>query len=98
MLEHHAHLLAQTVHVNAGLVDLRAFKPDFAAGGRFQKVQAAQEGTFTGAGGANHDDFFSLLDLLVDPLEHMQIAVERVEGFFQILNAYHFLPASFPNA
>ena len=72
MLEYHAHLLAQAIHVNAGLVDLRAFKPNFAAGRRFQKVQAAQEGTFTRAGGADHDDFFSLLDLLIDTFEDMQ--------------------------
>ena len=47
MLEHHAHLLTQSINVNTRLIDLCPLKPNLAACGHLEKIQTAQKGTFT---------------------------------------------------
>lgn len=70
VLEHHAHLLANTVDV--GFIHLGALKFDAAGGWDLQPVQAAQKGRFAAAGGANQADHIAAVDVDVNALQHVQ--------------------------
>ena len=92
VLEHHAHLPPHRVDVGLGVCDDGAVKGDAARGGRFQQVQAAEEGALAAAGGPDHDDLLSGSDVLRDIVEDQMIP----EGFAQITNVDHSVSTSFP--
>ena len=83
ILEYHADLLADLVDIGLLCVDLLAFKDNLTGGGFFQAVEAADEGAFAGAGGADDSHYFALMDIDIDAVEDFQLA----EMFFQ---AAHF--------
>ena len=62
MLEHHSHLLPREVDVHALVGEAGALKINTAGGGRFQQVQAPQEGGLAGAGGAHYSDKFPFMN------------------------------------
>ena len=70
VLEHHAHLLAHSVDV--GFVHLSALELHGAAGGDLQPVQAAQEGRFSAAGGADQADHIAAVNININALQHVQ--------------------------
>lgn len=59
MLEDHADFLTHFDNVAVGEKDF--VEIDFAGGGLFDAVDATKEGGFAGAGGTEHDDFFTLV-------------------------------------
>ena len=104
VLEHHAHLLAHSVDV--GFVHLGALKFDAAGGGDLQPVQAAQEGGFAAAGGADQADHVAAVDVDVDALQDIQggggllcalflyaaVGLGQTTDFQDLIG--HFVPAS----
>ena len=77
MLEHHAHLLAHGIDV--GIIHLDALKLDGAAGGDLQPVQAAQEGGFAAARGADEGSDLPFAHVQRDALEGLEVAVPEVQ-------------------
>ena len=75
LLEDHAHLGAQGVHVHFRGVDARPFKEDVPLLDRLQTVQATDERALAGPGRPADDQHLALLDGEVDVLEHMQVTV-----------------------
>ena len=104
VLEHHAHLLADRVDVV--VVHLHALKFDAAAGGDLQPVQAAQEGGFAAARGADKADHVAAVDVDVDAPQHVQsggsllcalplfaaVGLGQAPDFQDLIG--HFVPAS----
>ena len=104
VLEHHAHLLAHSVDV--GFVHLGALKFDAAAGGDLQPVQAAQEGGFAAARGADKADHVAAVDVDVDALQDVEsggsllcalalfaaVGLGQAPDFQDLIG--HFVPAS----
>ena len=86
MLEHHGHPRAQPLEL-AWVTGLQAASgdghqvqrfaghADLAAVGAFEQVQAAQEGAFAGAAGADHGDHVTRAGLHADAFEHFVAAV-----------------------
>ena len=72
MLEHHAYLLSDRPDVLPFLCDAGAVHPDLAAGGRLQKVDAAQQRGFTGTGRADDGNDLSPVYVKADVLQHFQ--------------------------
>ena len=70
VLEHHAHLLANTVDV--GFVHLGALKFDAAGGGNLQPVQAPQKGGLAAAGGSDQAHHVAAVNINIDALQHVQ--------------------------
>ena len=79
VLEHHAHALAQPVHLAGARGDLLAIDEDASAGRLLQQVDAAQEGALARAGGPDDDDLLALVDALVDAAENLMVAKALVE-------------------
>ena len=104
VLEHHAHLLADGVDVV--VVHLHTLKFDAAAGGDLQPVQAAQEGGFAAARGADEADHVAAVDVDVDAPQHVQsggsllcalplfaaVGLGQAPDFQDLIG--HFVPAS----
>ena len=104
VLEHHAHLLADGVDVV--VIHLHALKFDAAAGGDLQPVQAAQEGGFAAARGADGADHVAAVDVDVDALQDVEdgggllcalplfaaIGLGQTADFQDLIG--HFVPAS----
>ena len=59
----------------------------------FQRVHAAQEGAFPGAGRADNTDHFLRFDIAADAAQNVAIA----EALVQIVNVNHFCQTSFPD-
>ena len=74
MLEYHAELLAYLVDITVLVHDIVAVEKDLSVCRFFQPVEAAQEGTFAGAGRADDNDTFTLLNMAVDVLQYLKIA------------------------
>src|SRR5690606_34936144 len=72
VLEHHADLVAQPGHGfrAAG----RAGQCNLAGGGRFQAVQAADQGGFARTAGADHHHHFAFVDVQIDALDDLGVA------------------------
>ena len=81
-LEDHADLLTQGIEVHIQIHQILTVKPDVPVVGLFQKVDAAEQGGLAGAGCTDDADHFTLVDLKVDALEH----VEVTEGLFQLFD------------
>jgi len=75
LLEDHAHLGAQGVHVHFRGVDARPFKEDVPLLDRLQTVQATDERALAGPGRPADDQHLALLDPLGNTFEHMELAV-----------------------
>ncbi|CRM86685.1 hypothetical protein [Pseudomonas sp. 22 E 5] len=78
-LEHHAHVLAHLTPVGVFVQQLLAGKPQAAAVGDFQPIEAAQQGAFAAATGAEDHHHFAALHAQVDALEHLRLAEKFVE-------------------
>ena len=63
MLEDHTHILAVVIDVQRVIRDHLILEADGAGRRRFQQVEAAQEGTFSGSGRTDNEDSFSPFDL-----------------------------------
>ena len=81
MLEHHTHFTPQPVCIAFFVCQVLTFKPDFAAGRDLQQIQTAQKCRFSRAGGAYDNHLFPFIDLLIDPLEDLNVSIHRMEGF-----------------
>ncbi|MCY1429889.1 hypothetical protein D9M71_458210 [compost metagenome] len=87
VLEHETYVLAQTPHQALLLVqgtagiDLDIADLDPAAGGFFQKIQAAQEGGLARTARADDRDHLAFLDLKIDAIEH-DLTLELLCQFF----------------
>ena len=75
LLEDHAHLGAQGVHVHFRGVDARPFKEDVPLLDRLQTVQATDERALAGPGRPADDQHLAFLDPLGNTFEHMELAV-----------------------
>ena len=75
LLEDHAHLGSQGVHVHFRGVDARPFKEDVPLLDRLQTVQATDERALAGPGRPADDQHLALLDPLGNTFEHMELAV-----------------------
>ena len=73
LLEHHTHSLTVLVDVRLRIADVDSVKNDLAAGGLLEPVQAAEEGGFSGAGGADDADHIALLDIDRNVLQNFVI-------------------------
>ena len=78
-LEHHADPLAHLAPVGARGEQFLAVETQAAALGLLQPVEAAQQGAFTAAAGAEDHHHFAGPHLQVDILEHLVLAEEFVE-------------------
>ena len=90
LLEHHAHAAAHQIDVGLLRGDVLALKDDLAARRLLEQVQTAQESRLARAGRTDDNDLFALLDMLVDALENLMVAIRLV----QIFNVDHFRAAS----
>ncbi|MNJ46873.1 hypothetical protein D3C77_420130 [compost metagenome] len=79
-LEHHADPLAYLTPVGARLEQLFTGQAQVAAVGAFQAVQAAQQGAFAAAAGAEDHHHFTAAHLQVDVVQHLLLAEEFVEA------------------
>ena len=68
-LEHHSHFSADRVDIGILVGEICPLENDMAAGGHFQKVQAAQESGFSRARRADDNDLLALADILCDAVE-----------------------------
>lgn len=78
-LEHHAHVLAHLAPVGVFIQQLFAGKAQAAAVGHFQAIEAAQQGAFAAAAGAEDHQHFAALHPQVDAIEHLLFAEEFIE-------------------
>lgn len=78
-LEHHAHILAHLAPIRVFSQQLLAGKPQAAAMGCFQAVEAAQQRAFATAAGTEDHHHFAALHTQVDALEHLLVAEELIE-------------------
>lgn len=78
-LEYHADLLTHFAPVGALVQQLTPGKIQAAAVSDFQAVEAAQQGAFATAAGAEDDDHFARSHLQVDAVEHLLLAEKLVE-------------------
>ena len=90
VLEHHTHLSSYKVYVSLAVGDIFALNADASACRLFHKVKATQERTFTRAGRSYDNYLFAFVDMLVYPVEDVEIA----KRFTEILNVYHSCQAS----
>ena len=91
VLEHHAHMRAHLIEVDAGGGYVLSVDYDLTGGRDFKHIQAAQKGAFSSAGGADDDYLLAVFDFTVDSVKDRFV---RDEALFEILNLYHFLQAS----
>ena len=85
-------MLPDFVNVDLRVRDQLTVKPDLAACRRFQKIQAAQKGTFAWTGGTHDNDLFSLMDMIAHSAQYMIM----LKFFMQVFNDYHSYAASSP--
>src|SRR5215213_10851263 len=90
-LEHHRDLGADRNDRGRTAIDLRALDADVAAVIAFETVDAAQDGGFAGARGADDADHLALLDRRRDALEHLDFS----KALVNIGQLDHFWPARF---
>ena len=75
VLEHHAHFLAVEVDVHGLVRQVHAVEEDGTGGGLLQHVQAAPQGGFAGAGGADDGHHLALVDVQVTAVQRVDRAV-----------------------
>ena len=90
VLEHHAHLSSYKVYVSLAVGDVFTFNADTSACRLFHKVKTTQERTFSRAGRTYDNYLFAFVDMLVYPVEDVEIT----KRFTEILNVYHSCQAS----
>ena len=78
LLEHHAHLLADSGDVAHVVAELNAIHDDVAFLVLFQTVDAANEGGFARAGGPEYHDHLALVHIHVDAAQHMEVTIPLV--------------------
>ena len=96
VLEHHAHMRAHLIEVDAGGGYVLSVDYDLTGMRRdFKHIQAAQKGAFSSSpGGADDDYLLAVFDFTVDSVKDRFV---RDEALFEILNLYHFLQALLSN-
>ena len=82
LLENHAHVFADLTEVVGG--DGEAVDGNFALRRRFEAVDAAKEGRFSGTAWAEDDEDFAFVDLKADILEGLDAVGE---GFAEVFDA-----------
>ena len=82
MLEYHSHFLAMKVDINIFICNIHTLKINMTGGGHLKKIQAAQEGALSAAGGSDDGHYFSFFHLFRHALENLEAA----EGLMQILH------------
>ena len=82
-LEHHAHLLSQPIDGIAFSEDILPIDDDTAAGGLFQQIQAAQEGTLARARRTDDGDDLAAMHFSIDVAQD----IERAVAFLQVRDA-----------
>ena len=80
-LEHHAHFLAQSVHVDLRAQDVLAVERDHAGGRLFQPVAATQKRALARARGADEEEHLFSRELEVDALEDFDTSEGFAESF-----------------
>ncbi|MNR12492.1 hypothetical protein D3C85_1288510 [compost metagenome] len=83
VLEHHAHFAAYRLDVLEIMGQFGAIDHDAPLLVFFQAVDAADGGGLAGTGRAAEDDTLTRLDVQVDVLEHVKLAVPLVHAFHQ---------------
>ena len=89
MLKDHANLLPiliQLLLFQLLIGNLCTFEKYLTLFRLFQQIQATQKRTLSTAAGANNADYLALVDHLIDPAEHRELA----KAFLQALYPNHF--------
>ncbi|EPF12909.1 hypothetical protein HMPREF0201_04512 [Cedecea davisae DSM 4568] len=73
-LKHHANTFTQAVEVGFWIMHRKTVHHHFTAVRLFQRVQAAQKGTFAGAGWANHANHFLRSNIAGDTAQDVSFA------------------------
>ncbi|MNZ47811.1 hypothetical protein D3C78_655370 [compost metagenome] len=90
MLEDHPDLLAEAAQiVGVERSDVFAVDDDLAAARRFQAVDQAQQGTFTGTGMADQPEHLAVFDAQVGRVQCGNIPTGYAVGFMNILKLDH---------
>ena len=85
MLEHEAHFGADFVQIGFRVGHVHAVHPNFARSNGFQLVHRADECGFARTGRPAHHHHFTLLNVQVHTVNHMQI----FEIFVNVFEAHH---------
>ena len=73
-LEYHAGMCTHPVQVGFRVTHIGAVNHDFTGVRPLKGIQAAQKGTFPGAGRPYHTDNFLRADITADTAQHMRVA------------------------